>query len=165
MVSKPYVAAGVLIDSRQSGAWMRGIPPWLFGMQTLICGDGGLQGILLWKFIADEWFNADIRLGFNISFLFPSGFLKVGDPQFFKSCVLFTISHAKVRTFKFVAPLRQRSSILRQELGVNVSLTFVSSETRLLTRAGGASGWTGATTCVAGYVCTYSNPCQLQSVP
>jgi endoglucanase len=36
---------------------------------------------------------------------------------------------------------------------------------RLLSFAGGGSGWTGATTCISGYVCTYSNLWYSQCLP
>ena len=34
-----------------------------------------------------------------------------------------------------------------------------------LIEKGGGQGWTGATTCVSGYVCTYSNPYYSQCLP
>ena len=34
-----------------------------------------------------------------------------------------------------------------------------------LTNVGGGTGWTGATTCVSGYTCTYSNPYYSQCLP
>jgi cellulose 1,4-beta-cellobiosidase len=34
-----------------------------------------------------------------------------------------------------------------------------------MTRSGGGNGWTGATTCVSGYTCTYSNDWYSQCLP